>query len=214
MIKTILSYVKSRVPEINEFVFEDKSNIECGTDEEKYTKRHRKRGTHARPLALYYFSIAFNCVTWYEKHFNAYQQDLSVHKAYRVRIDELLKDPKMKPQFDDFLRIAQPPMTHLNELETLYNRTTTYGDFFSSMPKVDRCRLVRDWITPFMEYYLKGVFKNSDWVIDVMRMHEKHEKRRGGATRKNGGSITIKKKRYYCPKGRIRLSFRDIDMGA
>lgn len=213
MIKTLLRYIKTKIPEINEFLFEDKSNIECGTEEEKYQKRRRKRGTYAVPLVLYYFSIAFNCVTWYEKHFNAYQQDISVHKAYRSCVKELLKEEKMKPLFDDFLRIAQPPMKNLDELKEIYDRTATYGDFFNSIPKENRCRLVREWISTFMEYYLKDVFKNTGWVIDVRKIDEKHEQC-GGGTRKKGGNRATKKNKYYCPIGRIRLSIEHRDTGA
>ena len=118
MIKTLLRYVHKKVPEITEFVFEDDSNIECGTEEEKYIKRRRKRGTYATPLVLYYFSIAFNGVTWYEKHFNAYQQDETIQKAYRTRVKEFLNNETMKPPFIDFLRIAQPPMKYVDELQT------------------------------------------------------------------------------------------------
>jgi hypothetical protein len=211
MIKTLLKYIKDKIPEINEFVFEDKSNIECATDEEKRQKRHRKRGTYARPLVLYYFSIAFNCVTWYEKHFNAYQQDSMIHGAYRARVKELLKDEKMKPSFNDFLRIAQPPMKYLDELKILYERTGTYGEFFNSIPNEDRCRLVRDWISTFMEHYLNGVFKNTDWVIDVRKMDKGHDTCDG--TRKRGGGTRVKKRRYYLPMGRIRLAYNYKDMG-
>lgn len=208
MIKTLLRYIKTKIPNINEFVFEDKSNIECGTEEEKMRKRYRKRGTYARPVVLYYFSIAFNGVTWYEKHFKAYQQDTKLHKEFRERVDNLLKEPKNKPSFNDFLRIAQPQMNYLNELQDLYEKSITYSEFFNSIPKDDRCRLVREWIPTFMEYYLKGVFKNTDWVIDVRKMDEKDN-----AIRKMGGNRITKKRKYYCPEGRIRLSFEEIDMG-
>jgi hypothetical protein len=216
MIKTILRYIKNKIPEINEFVFEDKSNIECATDEEKYQKRKRKPGTYAYPFVLYYFSIAFNCVTWYEKHFNAYQKDLKQHSEYRIRVKELLKDEKIKPSFNEFLLIAQPPMKYLEELKSLYEKSNTYGDFFNSIPKDDRCRLVREWLPTFMEHYLKGVFKNKDWVIDVRKMDEKIEycTNGGGKTRKKGGNRLTKKNKYYCPLGRVRLSFKDVDMGA
>jgi hypothetical protein len=205
MIKTLLRYIKHKIPEINEFVFEDKSNIECATEEEMRQKRHRKRGTHAMPIVLYYFSIAFNSVTWYEKHFNAYQQDISIHKKYRERVKQLLNDPEIKPSFDEFLRIAQPPMKYLDELKELYEKTHTYGDFFKSIPKDDRCRLTRHWIATFMEHYLKGVFKNTDWTIDVREMDKSN-----GGTRKKGKKYNTK---YYCPQGRIRLTFEKMDMG-
>lgn len=211
MIKTLLRYIKKKIPEINVFVFEDKSNIECGTEEEKQQKRRRKRGTYARPLVLYYFSIAFNGVTWYEKHFNAYQEDISIHRGYRVRVKELLNEEQTKPSFNEFLRIAQPPMKHLDELKQLYEAASTYGEFFNSIPKDDRCRLVREWLPTFMEHYLKGVFKNSDWIIDVRKMDEKNKSGMNGDRR-----ITAKqnKMRYYIPEGRIRLSVEQKDIGA
>jgi hypothetical protein len=227
MIKTLLKYIKNKIPEINEFVFEDKSNIECvivtppcalggtsaecGTDEEKHQKRHRKRGTYARPLVLYYFSIAFNHVTWYEKHFNAYQKNLIIHRAYRARVKELLEKKVMKPSFNDFLRISQPPMKYLDELKILYEKSETYGDFFNSIPKNDRCRLTREWIPTFMEYYLDSVFSNKDWVIDVRKMDEKNMQY--NETRKQGGNRIIKRNKYYCPAGKIRLSFEQKDVG-
>jgi hypothetical protein len=217
MIKTLLRHINKKIPEINEFVFEDKSNIECGTEEELYQKRSRKKGTYARPLVLCYFSIAFNCMTWYEKHFNAYQQNTSMHTAYRAYVKKLLKEETSKPSFDDFLRIAQPPMKYVDELKTLYEASLTYGDFFNSMNKDDRCRLTREWIPTFMEYYLKDVFKQTDWIIDVRTMDENTIRcRNGNETRKTGGKYTPKKNRtsYYCPKGRIRLYLEENDMGA
>lgn len=228
MIKTLLRHIKNKIPEINEFTFEDKSNIEyyafapscaldgtsaeCGTEEEKHQKRRRKRGTNAVPIPLYYFSIAFNCMTWYEKHFKAYQQDLKQHKEYRARVKELLKDENIKPPFNYFLRIAKPPMRDLEELKLFYDTIKTYGEFFNSIPKEDRCRLVREWLPSFMEHYLKDVFKNTDWVIDVRKMDEKQEQC-GGGTRKKSCKINTRKK-YYCPLGRIKLSFEYKDMGA
>ena len=224
MIKTILRHIKSKIHTINEFIFEDKSNIEyialalpsalgmasaeCGTEEEMHQKRRRKRGTHAVPVVLYYFSIAFNGVTWYEKHFKAYQKDLGMHAAYRAQVKKLLNDDKMKPTFNEFLRIAQPPMRYLDELQTLYETAPTYGQFFSSMPKGDRCRLVREWLPTFMEHYLNGVFKNTDWVIDVRKMDINNNQY--GGTRKKGHN---NKKNYYCPKGRIRLAIEHKDTG-
>ena len=197
MIKTLLRYIKTKIPEINEFIFEDKSNIECGTEDE----HHRKRGTYAVPVALYYFSIAFNGLTWYEKNFNSYQKDIEIHKLYKKRVKDLL-ETNMKPSFNEFLRIAQPPTKYLDEIQKLYDKSTTYKEFFNTIPKNDRCRLVRDWLPTFMEHSLQGVFKNSDWVIDVRIMDKRNQ---------YGG--TRKKKRYYCPNGRIRLSFEQKDMG-
>jgi hypothetical protein len=205
MIKTLLRHINTQIPEINKFIFEDKSNIECGTEEEQRQKRHCKRD----PIALYYFSIAFNGITWYEKNFNAYQKDITVHKLYRKRIKDLLENSEMKPSFNEFLRIAQPQTKYLNELQLLYDKSITYGNFFNSMQKDDRCRLVRGWLPTFMGYYLDDVFKNSDWIIDVHKMDNTQNMNQYGGTRKKGQKI----KSYYCPIGCIRLLFEQKDIG-
>jgi hypothetical protein len=80
MIKTLLEYVHKQLPTISEINFEDKSNIECATDIEKEKKsKFIKKGTIIYPIPLYYFSIAFNGETWYEKNFNAIQQNENKH---------------------------------------------------------------------------------------------------------------------------------------
>jgi len=208
MIKTLLRYIHKQLPSITEFVFEDKSTIECGTEEEKYRKRHRKRGTYATPLVLYYFSIAFNGITWYEKHFKAYQQDEKMHESYKERVKELLTNESMKPDFNEFLRIAQPPTKYLEDLKTFYEKSSTYGEFFKSMPRDDRCQLVREWLPSFMEYYLQGVFKNTDWVIDVNKMDTSVQTTgiTGGTKKKGRRQKQRRNRQYYCPEGRIRLS--------
>jgi hypothetical protein len=164
-------------------------------------------------LVLYYFSIAFNGVTWYEKHFNAYQQNETIQKAYRARVKELLYNETMKPSFLDFLRIAQPPMKYEEELKELYEKTTTYKDFFNSIPKEERCRLTREWLPTFMEHYLKGVFNNKNWVIDVKKMDGKQNNQSYGGTRKRGGAKRAIKQKYYCPLGKINLTTEKNDMG-
>jgi len=82
IIKTLLNYVHKKIPEVTLFEFQDASSIECGTQEEKDRKSKRKKGTHAHPIALYYFSLVFNGITWYEKHFHAYKK--KGHDAYRA----------------------------------------------------------------------------------------------------------------------------------
>ena len=55
MITSLFQYIHKQLPTITEVNFEDKSNIECIDENE---------------IPLYYFSIAFNGETWYEKHFD------------------------------------------------------------------------------------------------------------------------------------------------
>lgn len=186
MIQTLLQHIHNQLPTITEVRFADKSSIECAPD--------------IRPISLYYFSIAFNGETWYEKYFNARQSDKNKHDKYRATIKHLLysEELKTKTAFIQYLEIAQPPIELTNELEQYYNKTVTFGDFFQKMPEQDRCRLVRDWIYRFMSHYLKDVIDNAEWIIELpiaMIVGQKH-------TRK-----------YYCPRGRIAHKITYTDFG-
>jgi hypothetical protein len=192
MIKTLLRHIHEQIPTITHVNFEDKSNIECATDMEiqKKGSRFRKVGTNVYPIPLYYFSIAFNGETWYEKHFRARQKHH--HEKYKEKIHALLYLPETKTEmsFQRFLEIAKPPVTLLEELHSHYERATTFDQFFKHIPKIHRCRLVRDWISDFMEHFLKGVFSNTDWVIDL-------------PIPLSGGGGKTCTRRYYCPRGRV-----------
>lgn len=198
MIKTLLHHIYSQIPIITEVTFEDKSNIECATDAEI-----SKKGTHIYPIPLYYFSIVFNGETWYEKHFNARQKDSNKHAAYKTRINTLLNEPETKSNitFLQFLQMTAPPMEVAEKLGKYYEHAETFGIFFQSIPNVDRCRLVRDWIGTFMSHQLKGVFDNKDWVIDIPSLI-------------TGGKRNTKK-RYYCPNCRVNrnTTYRDFGVG-
>lgn len=192
MIKTLLRHIHEQIPTLTHVNFEDKSNIECATDMEiqKKGSRFRKVGTNVYPIPLYYFSIAFNGETWYEKHFRARQKHH--HEKYKEKIHTLLHLPETKTEmsFQRFLEIAKPPIEIAEELHSHYESASTFDQFFKHIPKIDRCRLVRDWISAFMEHFLKGVFSNTDWVIDLP------------AVSSGGGGKTCTR-RYYCPKGRV-----------
>lgn len=198
MIKTLLQHIHAELPSITEVLFEDKSNIECASEIQKNAAKARKRGTNIYPIPLYYFSIAFNGKTWYEKHFNARQKNESKHTAYKTKIASLLYSEEIKKstEFIEFLRIAQPPVEIIEELEAYYNKSATFSDFFTSIPHIDRCRLVRDWISTFMEHHLRDLFSNKDWVIDIPFLIK-------------GGKRNTKK--YYCPKGiRHTKTYKDF----
>jgi hypothetical protein len=171
MIKTLLNYIHKQIPTITEVELEDRSNIECATETEIITKgsRFRKRGTNVTPIPLYYFSIAFNGKTWYEKYFDARLKDTNKYEVYKEKVNQLLYSQELKTNtpFIRFLELAQPPKQVADKLEKYYNESDTFGNFFQSIPISDRCNLVRDWIYKFMTYHLKDVFSNTDWIIKL-----------------------------------------------
>lgn len=203
MIKTLLNYVYSQLPTLTPIKFDDKSNIECANEEElKKGSRFRKKGTYVKPMPLYYFSILFNGETWYEKHFNAKQKDEVRHQQYRKRVTEFLHSPEFKTnmQFDRFVSLFDKREEEMTELYQYYNNANNFNDFFQSIPKPDRCRLVGPWIEQFMKFILKDVFYNENWIIQFPL-----EKTGGNTKTRNKNNKT---KKYYCPKGIITNNFQ------
>ena len=194
MIKTLLRHVHTQLPTLTEIHFEDKSRIECANDDDLYKSGSsmRKPGSHVYPISLYYFSIAFNGETWYEKHFNARHQKLAMHRKYKERVQTVLENPTTKSAmtFLQFLQIAAPPVEIATELESYYTNSNTFNEFFQSIPKPDRCRLVRNWVEEFMKIQLKDAFNNLDWVIELPVPFL-------------GGGKRNTRRRYYCPKCRV-----------
>lgn len=190
MIKTLLNYVYTQLPMLTYIKFDDKSKIECATKEE------------LKPMPLYYFSILFNGQTWYEKYFNAKQKDEVRHQQYRTRVTEFLYTPEFKTnmQFDRFIALFGKREEEMTELYQYYNNANNFNDFFQSIPKQHRCRLVGPWIEQFMKFILKDVFYNENWVIHF-------------PLEMSGGNIKIRNKnkktrKYYCPKGIITNNFQ------
>lgn len=205
MITTILRHIKTLYPQIKKIKFDDMSSIECATEEELQRKT-RKKGTNLVPMPLYFLSIAYNGKTWYEKYFHAVQEDSVKQNAYRSRVDKMLHDPSEKTDYIKFLTITKAPMNIRAELETFFKTSATYSDFFHSIPRKDRCRLLRPWLKEFMNFYLKGVFSNFDWVIQLSSF-------RGGKTRKRRQNMKRKSEKYYCPRGFVRNVNNLTDIG-
>jgi hypothetical protein len=183
MIKTLLNYVYLQLPTLTYIHLDDKSKIECATEEE------------LNPMPLYYFSILFNGQTWYEKYFNAKQTDEVRHQQYRTRVTEFLYSSEFKTNipFDRFVALFDKREEDMTELHQYYNNANTFNVFFQSMPKQDRCRLVGPWIEQFMKFILKDVFSNYNWKIHLpLEMSE-------------GNNQT---KKYYCPSGIITNNFQ------
>ena len=184
MIQTLIAYVRQKYPTITEIEYDDMSSIECATDEIKL-----------KPMSLYNLSIAYNGLTWYEKYFGGRQQNMETHAKYRERVKTLLYDKATKPEnFNDFIKIARVPPNLWTELFEFYKTTETYSEFFNSIPKSERCRLLRPWIDTFMAHYLKNVFYNSNWIMPALVI-----------SGKNPRQMRRKTPVFYVPNG-VRLN--------
>jgi len=171
MCKTLFDYVHKQFPTLTELNFADKSKIECANEDEikNNNSKNMKPGSFIKPADLYYFYIAFNGKTWYEKQFNARQKNLEKHNSYRTKINDFLysKERKENTSFIELLEQFSVNEKIKAELEPYYEKAETIGEFFQLIPKRDRCRLVRDWISVFMHYYLQDAFKNKGWIIEL-----------------------------------------------
>ena len=152
MIKILLDYVYVQIPTLTHINFDDKTHIECSGND---------------PIPLYYFSIAFNGQTWYEKYFNTTQNNQLRHEDYRKRVAEFLYAPECKThiRFDRFASLFNKREEEMVELVEYYNHANNFNEFFQSIPEQDRCRLVGPWIQRFMKYILIDVFYSEDWII-------------------------------------------------
>ena len=95
-----------------------------------------------------------------------------------------MEEEKTNISFIRFLQISYPPGELFDELEKYYIVSKTFGDFFTSIPEIDRCRLVGDWISNFMRYFLEDVFSYNDWIIELPAVYTYNQK-------------------YYCPEYQI-----------
>ena len=199
MIRTLLSHIKKMFPELREVKFDDMSSIECATEEDFQRNRSKIRnsGSTLVPMPLYYLSIAYNGETWYEKYFNAVQEDITKHTIYKEKVNKMLNEPDEKPEFVNFLRLSKAPISIATELEEYYLKSSSYHEFFHLIPKANRCRLLRPWIKEFMGYYLKGVFSSNNWDIPLSTAG-------GSKTKKKNRKNKKSKRKFYCPKGFIQ----------
>lgn len=204
MCKTLFDYVHKQFPTLTKLNFADKSKIECANEDEikNSNSKNMKPGSFIKPADLYYFYIAFNGKTWYEKNFNARQKDLAKHNSYRTKINDFLysKERKENTSFIELLERFSVNEKIKAELEPYYEKAETIGEFFQLIPKDDRCRLVRDWISVFMHYYLQNAFMNKGWIIELplsinggkritKKRHVKRTNRRTKINKKVGNRI-------------------------
>jgi hypothetical protein len=176
MVKAAISHIARKNPLVKEFNFQDSSEIDC-TESLSKLRRNNK-------ISLFYFSMAFNEQTWYEKHFGARQKTSAKHERYRQRLNSILHSPELKPTYRHLREKVMVDADVMNE--TTYNTHSTLSEVFESIPQVERCNHASNWIVGIMEILMKSYVKNDGWIIPVVQPEIR-------------GS-----RKYYCPKG-VRL---------
>ena len=156
MINTAMYFVSRVCPHVEGFEINDASTRECDNN---------------TIISLSYFSLTNYGKTWYEKNFNAYIGDTVKRNKYRQIIDTFLN--KSLPAWDFFNVMFLKELNNdmKNELEVLYNKSSTYEDFFKNIHKMgisSACIYLQPWIDRLMmSTDLRNYILYTQWIIPI-----------------------------------------------
>ena len=162
-VKACLQFCSMKFPGLKRFIFDDMSNIECGVSPSE--KPPRRLG---KPFSLAPLYIAINGKTWYEMKFGAKMENPETYKKYQESM-ELLSKPK-DMEFSKFKQINKLSPEQEALLEPLYSAALTWTDFFKSIPRIQRCLAMYNWLPTFITRSLAIKFQNNNWYIDIDMM--------------------------------------------
>jgi hypothetical protein len=167
MIKGSLQFIET-VFDVHSFVFDDNSNIECGIT--NMSQKPPRKLTI--PFSLGHLFLATKCKTWYEYNFGAVIHDSEIYADYKARVS-IFDTPKILSA-DDFFQIACMTSEQQLYLQPYYEKTNTWLEFFTSIPKHKQCFAFYNWLPFFIDGYLlntnkKGKFelRKHEWRIDM-----------------------------------------------
>jgi len=155
MINTVLSETMKRYSYVKVFTFTDNSHITCSNGKE---------------ISLLSLSVIEYGKTWYERHFNAFIDDLNLNRKYKNGI-KIMNDPELKMSFTDFkntIKSYTNPST-VESLKPHYESSATYFMFFKfildTVGKTGLCILVIDWIDIFVSHIFQFNPNGALWAI-------------------------------------------------
>lgn len=155
-IKALIRHAYNDVKSLNIFEFEDDIHF---VQMPGLTKNHPR---------LAYFYLAYYGKTWYEDRFNAKMSDPEKYQRFRESLN-FLTDPKQKLPFIEFVKITEiESLDQILFLETDYNNSETYREFFEKIPESARYDSIHIWLNAFMEHYIE--FSEHGWFIDANEM--------------------------------------------
>ena len=159
-VKACLQFCSMKFPGLKRFIFDDMSNIECGISPSE--KPPRRLG---KPFSLAPLYIAINGRTWYEMKFGAKMENPETYKKYHESIEILSKPKDM--EFSKFKQINKLSPEQEAILEPLYSAALSWSDFFKSIPRIQRCLAMYNWLPTFITRTLAIKFQNNNWYIDI-----------------------------------------------
>ena len=143
------------------FEFRDESNIECAQDLSDDVGLPRKI---QKPLSLGHLSILDRNKTWYEHHFQAFLKESDVRDAYTQGLKKL--DGPLPSSFDELKRKVSLLPVQSAYLEPLFNKSTTWREFFLSVPKMQRCEYLY-WAPAFIDRIIGFHIRDFLWMIHI-----------------------------------------------
>lgn len=200
MIKAAIQYSQFKFNDVILYEFDDGSNIDCESTEDKEPPRHLQK-----PFSLAHLYIALHLKTWYEYHFNAEMIDKIKFEEYRKAIENLNKKIKETvidnleiKSYNNFIDVASlSTELQINQLKKYFNPEITWTQFFNTIPKKQRCELFFNWLPSFINKLINKKYSGDDWVINYTKMNKiyveivNQPRYMGGFTRKNKKRKTI-----------------------
>lgn len=135
---------------VSQFELEDASKIECGTTNSSQAPPRKFES----PLSLAHLSLAKYGKTWYEANFNAFICDPMKRKEYQNAVRFLSDDSKKSLDFLTMAKKARLTTEQKSELGSLYAASSSWNEFFSSIPKTKQCEMFLKWLPPFLDEHV------------------------------------------------------------
>jgi hypothetical protein len=186
LVKIMCSIIKSNYPYVTKLKFNDASTKLCDNGD-----------TVELPLMNYLIGGE----TWYEYNFEAQLDDETEKKL--LEEEQKFNEIKKTLKWNTLLQFitAKLPLDE-KELETIYNQTDNWQDFFSYISKkikiADFCMFISSWVKKFMLEYMKFNFAHCNYYLPIDKNIVKYTmvnyntggKRRPGRTQKAKKRIT------------------------
>ena len=210
-IKASLQYVSKKYPDIKTFEFDDMSNIECGIKKMNVLPKTRKTD---KPFSLAHLYLATYGETWYENRFGAKIINKDARNKYEESIKKLHE--KIDIEYNKFKWLYKINNIQDKILSNYYSKDKTWIEFFTSIPKNEKCNALYNWLPSCINEILDNRFIQNGWYIYIntmlkttMEIVEKPNNMKGGKRTMKGGKqtrksrIKITNKQYYHGNGHI-----------
>jgi hypothetical protein len=149
---------------VSKFKLKDKSNIECAKETKEERMKREPPRKLKKPLSLAHLSIVNSSATWYERHFQAYLENLKDNANYKQGLENL--EGAISMSYDDFADEAMLTHVQYDELRPYYEGAKTWMEFFRAVPKGRQCDLF-PWLPRFMNGLMKFDVNAVDWSISL-----------------------------------------------